>query len=80
MEVGATDLVHAAGHGTDQCLVTEVLMKALQVDLPVNAIVWRSLRWTTTKSEGKGEQENRGKWGRKLRKRRHKTEGWEPEK
>lgn len=43
MEVGATDLVHAAGHGTDQSLVTEVLMEALQVDLPVNAIVWGSL-------------------------------------
>lgn len=39
----AAGLVHAAGHGADQSLVTEVLMKALQVDLPVNAIVWGSL-------------------------------------
>lgn len=59
-EVGTADLVHAAGHGSDQSLVTEVLMKALQVDLPVNAVVRGSLGGTRTESEGKGGRKTKG--------------------
>lgn len=38
----STNLIHAVGHGTDNSLVSKMLVEPVNVDLPVNAIIgWR---------------------------------------
>lgn len=54
-----TYLVHPVGHSTDNCLIPEMLVETLNVDLPVDAIIGWWLRkvrelfwlvWCTTRS------------------------------
>lgn len=42
--VASPYLVHAVGHGADDCLVSEVLVEPVKVDLPVDAVIGWGLR------------------------------------